>query len=78
MTAVCSDKVKERLIPLFKKVGLPTEYNGDIEAALSLISHDKKCDGSLISVIFVDEIGSFRIEKMDASEFCALVQERLA
>ena len=69
MIPVCGESVRKRLIPLLKKVGLPYKYVGDINSALEFISHDKKCDGSLISVIFVDEIGSYRIEKMDVSTF---------
>ncbi len=69
MLAVSSEKVKKRLIPVLKKLSLPSSYNGDIEEALSFIDHDKKCDGKKISVIFVDEIGSYREEKMLVSEF---------
>lgn len=73
MLPMCSAKVRERLIPLLKKVGLPVEYDGDIKRALSFVTHDKKSDGGLISVIFVDEIGEYRIEKMDVSAFSAHV-----
>lgn len=77
MCAVCSEAVRARLIPLLKKTGLPTEFGGDTEKALSLIVHDKKKDKGVLSVIFVDEIGSYRIEKMDASDFCTLVRKEL-
>ncbi len=77
MTVVCSDKVKARLIPLLSKAGLPCEYKGDIEKALAFISHDKKCDGGRISVVFVDEIGSYRIEKIDVESFASHVREVL-
>ena len=77
MTAVCSESVRARLIPVLKKVGLPTVYCGDLESALSFINHDKKCDGKMISVIFVDEIGSYRIEKMNAGDFAAHVLKEL-
>lgn len=77
MTAVCSESVRARLIPVLKKAGLPTVYCGDLESALSFISHDKKCDGKMISVIFVDEIGSYRIEKMNAGDFAAHVLKEL-
>jgi 3-dehydroquinate synthase len=77
ITAVCSDEVKKRLIPLLRKVGLPTAYEGDTDAALALISHDKKCEGDLISVIYVDSIGSYRIEKEDVDGFCRRVREVL-
>ncbi len=74
MLVCASDEVRERLIPVLKKVGLPTEYKGDAEKALSFIAHDKKCDGDLVSVIFVDTPGSYRIEKMSVTEFCNTVR----
>ena len=77
MTVCVSYEVKTRLIPLLKRVGLPYEYGGDLEAALRFISHDKKCEGKRISVVFVDEIGSYRIEKMDVEAFCSIVQEEM-
>lgn len=77
MTVVSSDKVQKRLISVLKKAGLPTEYGGDIDKALSFLSHDKKCDGSKLSVVLADEIGKYRIEKMDVTEFASMVKERL-
>ena len=77
MTAVCSEEVKARLVPLLKKVGLPYCYDGNIDGALSFISHDKKCEGKSISVVFVDKIGSYRIEKMGVADFCNHVREVL-
>ena len=77
MLVTTSDSVRKRLIPVLKKLGLPTEYSGNTEGALSFISHDKKCEGDLVSVVFVDEIGSFRTEKLEVREFCELVRKRL-
>ena len=77
MTVCVSDKVRDRLVRLLEKVGLPSRYDGDIEAALKFISHDKKCVGSCVSVIFVDEIGSYRIENMDVDAFCNIVREEI-
>ena len=74
MLAVSSEKVKERLIPVLKKLGLPTEYNGSIENALSFVSHDKKADGTGIDVVLVSEVGSFAIEKMTQEDFAHLVK----
>lgn len=76
MRATCSAPVLERLIPVLERLELPTSYDGDLESALSYISHDKKCDGARITVIFVDEVGSFREEKMPVDDFCRLVRER--
>ena len=77
MLPVVSDEVKERLIVALKSLNLPTEYNGKIDDALSLICHDKKCDGDKISIVLVDKIGSYEIKKMTLNEFCELVKERM-
>ena len=64
MIPMCSPAVRERLIPVLKKLGLPTEHRYDLEGALAFTLHDKKCASGTVDVIFVDEIGSYRIEKM--------------
>ena len=77
MLVTSSAEVRERLVRVLKRLGRPTEYNGDLDKALSFISHDKKCEGEGVSVIFVDTPGSFRIEKMTTEAFCELVRERI-
>lgn len=77
MTAVCSGKVKERLMALLKKIGLPCKYHGDLDRVMSFIARDKKRENDGISVVFVDEIGSFRIEKMNVGSFCDRIREEL-
>ena len=77
MTAVCSGEVKARLVALLKKVGLPYSYDENYDKAAELISHDKKCDGEQLSVVFVDKIGSYRIEKMDVDSFICHIRKEL-
>ena len=74
MLAVTSSDLRKRLVPILKKLSLPYSYDGDIEAALAFISHDKKCDGKKITAIFVDEPGKFRAEKMTVEDFCDTVR----
>ena len=74
MLAVVSDGVKARLMPIFEKLGLPTEYDGDIDVALEFASQDKKADGSKIEMVFVDEVGKFRLEKVDAKGMAELAK----
>ena len=69
MLPMCSDSVRARLIPILKKIGLPTEYKGDIKSALGYVTHDKKCEGDSVSVILVSEIGKYEIKKMTVDEF---------
>ena len=64
MLPMCSDHVRSRLIPVLKQLGLPTEIKGDLEAMLENASHDKKCAGQDISVVWVEEVGRCEIRKM--------------
>ena len=77
LQVVCSDKVKERLVPVLNKANLPTKFDGDVDSAINLIAHDKKNNKNELSIIFVDEIGSYRIEKMDPRVFGDMVREEL-
>lgn len=72
MLPVVSDGVKARLMPIFAKLELPTEYDGDIDVALNFASQDKKADGAKIEMVFVDEVGKFRLEKVDANGMAEL------
>ena len=74
MLVVCSDEVKERLIPLLKKYDLPTEYKNTNDV-LEKIALDKKSEGDKISVIYVDKIGSYRIEKESIKDFTLHISE---
>ena len=64
MLPMCADRVRERLIPVLRTLGLPTVLSGDLEKMLELASHDKKCDGSNISVVWVEDVGSFELRTL--------------
>ena len=76
MLPFSSDKVRARLLPVLEKLGLPTKFKGNLDSAIDFVVHDKKCEGETVSAIFVDEVGSFRIEKLTIDEFKNLVKER--
>ena len=67
MLAFCSENVKERLLRIYKKLGLPTELPIAIEKAVKLMALDKKRDGDDVDAIFVDEVGLGRIERIALS-----------
>ena len=69
MLPFSSSEVKQRLISLLKKVDLPTEYHGDIAAAIGYVAHDKKCSGGNVSVVLCDNIGSFEIQPTSIDNF---------
>lgn len=76
MIPVCSDEVRARLIPVLRKIGLPTEYKKGIDTALAFVLHDKKSHADSVEAIFVDTPGSFRIENMKIKDFSKLITER--
>ncbi len=69
MIPMCSDSVRKRLVTVLNKLNLPTVFEGDVDKALSFVSHDKKASGGFVSAIFVDEVGSFRIDKLAIEDF---------
>ncbi|MBQ8309824.1 MAG: 3-dehydroquinate synthase [Clostridia bacterium] len=77
MLPMCSDQVRVRLIRVLQSLGLPTEIKGDLEAMLTIASHDKKCDGSAISVVYVNAVGSFEISKMPTEEWKTMIRSTL-
>ncbi len=77
MLPMCSDTVRHRLIPVLKKLLLPTEHNYNLDSALSFVVHDKKCSGGYVDTITVNEIGAFEIQKLTVDAFKELVKERI-
>ena len=72
MLPMCSPKVRERLISTLKRHRLPTEYHGDIAAAIALAMHDKKANAGGIDIITVDCIGKCDIRTVSADEFAGI------
>ena len=68
MLPFTSEVVRERLVSILKKLGLPTEYDGKIEIAIENASHDKKAVGDKIEAVFVNEVGSFVTKKLSTEE----------
>ncbi len=77
MIPMCSPEIRERLKAVLKKLGLPTEYQGDIEKLSAAASHDKKFAGEKVTVVTVHEIGSFRFEEWSTAELFERMEEFL-
>lgn len=69
MLPMCNCEVRARLIPVLEKLKLPTSIDIDPKKIIDTMSHDKKMAGDKISVVRVEKIGSFEIEKVDFSTF---------
>ena len=71
MLPMCSDKVRERLLPVLCKAGLPTALSLDEEAmaaVMAAVSHDKKSNAGGVDAVLVHTPGSFEIKKLALSE----------
>ena len=74
MLPACSQAARDRLIPVLKKFSLPTEYAGDIDAALEYASHDKKSRGDGVELVTVEEIGNCAVSPHTQDELRARVE----
>lgn len=69
MLPMCSDRVRTRLIPVLQKLNLPTAVDCDTQKIIDTMSHDKKMAGDMISVVRVENVGTFDITKLAFSDF---------
>lgn len=75
MLPMCSPSVRERLIPVLNKLGLPTIWQGNIDEALQYATHDKKRTSCGVNIVYVKEVGSSEIINASLPEFRNLVKE---
>ena len=68
MIPMSSPSVAKRLAVVLEKYGLPTSTNKDADTLISYIARDKKAKGNSITVVFVNEIGSFEMKDIPISE----------
>ena len=73
MMAKSCGEVRARISSLLEKYGLPTEFEGDINEALKLVSADKKRGRDGIDIILVKKIGKCEIVRMSVSDFADLI-----
>lgn len=74
MLPMCSLNVRERMKKVLEKYQLATSVKSNAEKIISYVLHDKKKTASGINAVFVDEIGSFRIEKITKEDIAALTE----
>ncbi|MBE6661649.1 MAG: 3-dehydroquinate synthase [Ruminococcaceae bacterium] len=68
MLPMCAPKVRARITAVLAAYGLPTEVSCDRWALSALIKHDKKASGNGVTVVYVEEIGSFEFRTLDIEE----------
>ena len=77
MIPMCSDAVRERLIPVLERLNLPTEIDFDKETLINAASHDKKMSGDSITIVYVKTAGSFELKKISFSEYAEMIRQVL-
>ena len=76
MIPMCSEKVRNRLIPVLEKLGLPTQIKFDKNKVTEAIQHDKKFDGDNVTIVRVEEIGKYNMVKISREELIGLIKEQ--
>lgn len=59
MLPMCSEEIRQRLIPILKKLHLPTGCSLDPDRILEAMTHDKKAESDGITIVETDRIGTF-------------------
>ena len=77
MLPMCGEAVRARLLPVLRRLGLPTELDCDPERVISAMGHDKKLAGDSITVTYVNEVGKFELVSLPIDEFSRKVREVL-
>lgn len=60
-----NQEIKQQVKMILEKMGLPTHVDYDIEEVLKFVKNDKKFDGSMITIIQVDEIGKGYLKEVE-------------
>lgn len=77
MLPMCSDSVRERLVTVLNKVGLPTNVICNVDAVVDACHHDKKSDGDSITLVMVQEIGRYEMKTIPFTEYEQRIREVL-
>lgn len=78
MIPMCASEIRQRLVPVLKKLNLPTEYTGDMDKLIAAASHDKKFSGEKVTVITLREIRKFEMEEWTTAELFDRIKEFFA
>ena len=74
MLPMCAGPVREKLLSVMKKLGLPTSWNLDTEEVYRAAVHDKKAQQNGIAVVRVGNIGSYTIEVIEPEALRPLIE----
>ena len=76
MRYCCSEEAWATLKPVLEKYGLPTDDPFDPDTLMGYVLHDKKLSGAQITLVWVDQIGSFELRTLPAADVRALIEKQ--
>ena len=68
MLPLCSGRVRERLLPVLRKLGLPVSCSADPDRVMQAVIHDQKMYAGKVRAILVEEVGSFTERELTPDE----------
>ena len=74
---MCSDEVKNRLIPVLERLNLPTSTAVTVDTIINAMRHDKKMSGDKITVILVNTVGTYEMKEMPFDIFAEKIRGSL-
>ncbi len=75
MVPMCSAEVRERLLPVLRRLGLPTSMAGEADALIEACRHDKKMAGRDITLVLVPAVGEFELKSVPFTELEARIRQ---
>ena len=74
MIPMCSEDVRERLVPVLEKLALPLSVKADPDAVFAAVMHDKKMSAGRITVVKVSAPGSCIMESVFPEDLKDLIK----
>ena len=74
MLPMCGETIRPRVLAVLKKCGLCRELQYDWEKITDAAFHDKKADGDTVTVITVNEVGTFGMKSMKCLDVIELAK----
>ena len=74
MLPMCGEAIRPRVLAVLQKCGLYRQLQYDWEKITQAAFHDKKADGSRVTVTLVEEPGSFEMRSMDCLDVMELAK----
>lgn len=77
MLPMCSEQVRDRLVPVLQRNGLPHALSSipSDEQLLIALKHDKKATGTAINTVYVERVGSFEMQQHTPEQLIKLLRQ---